>query len=104
MCYDRTFFVSKFRQIWKNESVNMPSISPDGKFLASGTQDDTIRFWDLPTASNIGTFSTWQAKWPADDTGPLVLALAFSPNGTMMASAGDGIDRTIKLWDITLGK
>ena len=65
------------------------AFSWDGKTLASGSEDGTIRLWDTRTGNQTASFSS-----------DLNTALAFSADGKVLASI---YNRGIKLWDITTG-
>ena len=71
-----------------NSAVNSLAISPDGQFLASGYEDNTIRLWNLATGELLSTLM---------GHGQAVTSVAFSPDGRMLATGSD--DQTIKLWD-----
>jgi WD40 repeat protein len=75
-------------------SVVSVAFSPDGKTLATGSWDKTIKLWDVATGKNTTTLT--------GNTG-VVRAVTYSPDGKMLASAG-GNDQTIKLWDAVTGK
>ena len=71
------------------------AFSPCGNYLASGTwwqegmEKMAIRIWDVATAENIHTF------WGHTTD---VQSLAFSPDGTHLASSG--FDGTILVWNL----
>ncbi|KIO30953.1 hypothetical protein M407DRAFT_68604, partial [Tulasnella calospora MUT 4182] len=69
------------------------AFSLDGKLLASGSNDQTIRLWDAKTGAPIGE--------PLRGHGDLVRSVAFSPDGKLLASRS--FDQTIRLWDAKTG-
>jgi hypothetical protein len=72
------------------DEVNSVAFSPDGRLLASGSADYTIKLWDVASGSLVRTL-TGHTDY--------VLSVAFSPDGRLLASGSD--DKTIKLWDIS---
>jgi WD40 repeat protein/ABC-type dipeptide/oligopeptide/nickel transport system ATPase subunit len=62
--------------------------SPDGRFLASGSDDCTVKIWDAATGECLHTFTEHTKR---------IWAVRFSPDGRLLANcSGDG---TIRIWD-----
>ncbi|MEG3956800.1 WD40 repeat domain-containing protein, partial [Microcoleus sp. herbarium2] len=73
--------------------VNGVSFSPNGKLLATGSSDNTVKLWDTSTGKEIKTLT--------GHTKP-VYRVSFSPNGKLLATGS--ADNTVKLWDTSTGK
>lgn len=73
-------------------SVYSVAFSPDGKTLASGGMDNTIRLWDVSSGQELRTLTGHTDS---------VYSVSFSPDGTILASGGRN---TTKLWDVVSGK
>jgi WD domain, G-beta repeat len=65
------------------------AFSPEGKLLAAGCKDGTIRWWETATGRELR---------PLGDSQNSVLCLAFSPDGKSLA-AGNG-NTSILVWDV----
>jgi WD40 repeat protein len=80
------------------------AFSPDGRTLASGSNDRTVKLWDVATGRELSTLDGHAGE---------VESVAFSADGRVLASAtaggtlvlgpGDNTP-TIRLWDIATGR
>jgi len=72
-----------------NSPLTCVMLHPDGLILATGTEDNGIRIWDLKTQKNVATFQGHKGG---------ISAVRFSENGYYLASAAK--DNQLKLWDL----
>src|SRR6266568_499061 len=83
------------RQTLRGHSAEIFRIawSPDGRVLASGSADNTIRLWDVQMGQALRTLEGHTESVPY---------VAWSPNGRVLASGS--FDSTIRLWDGQTGQ
>jgi WD40 repeat protein len=73
--------------------VNSLAFSRDGRYIASGSSDGTVRVWDVDARKSVFSLSGHQDA---------VEAVAFSPDGQRLVSGSR--DKTLRLWELSSGK
>jgi WD40 repeat protein len=66
--------------------------SPDGQMLASGSEDETVRLWNLTGGKPTRTFKGHRRE---------VVSVCWSPDGRMIAAA---TNKTVWIWDAASGE
>ena len=74
-------------------SIKALVLSPDGRFLVSGSEDVTLKIWDTATGNVLRTLYGHEQP---------VLAAAISPDGRLIASGG--ADTTVRVWNVVTGQ
>ena len=69
------------------------AFSPDGQYALSGSDDKTIKLWDVETGGEVRTLSGHIYQ---------VWSVAFGPDGRYALSGS--YDRTMRLWNIETGQ
>src|SRR5207244_3643974 len=64
--------------------------SPDGKRIATKSQDGTVKVWDAQTGHELLTFRNHPER---------AVSLAFSPDGNRLVTDNEG--QISSIWDIT---
>lgn len=69
--------------------VDSVTFSPDGRMLATGSRDGTVKLWDMTSMTELATFA-----W---DIGK-IYRVVFAPDGLRLVAGGD--DGQLVLWDV----
>src|SRR5205814_1070725 len=72
-------------------TVNSVAFSPDGRTLAAGNTDGTVRLWDVTSRRQIGD--------PLNGHDGVIHSVAFSGDGKTLATGG--ADGTVRLWGVS---
>lgn len=80
----------RYRLEGHDRQMDAISWSPDGRWIATGSDDSTVRVWDAASGRNLHTIT---------DAGSEIQALDWSPDSERLAAGG--FDGHIRMYDVT---
>jgi hypothetical protein len=80
-------------QVGHSDHVEAVAFSPDGRYVLTGSDDNTLKLWDVATGKELRSFSGHTYY---------VTSVAFSPDGRFGSSGSQ--DNEVKLWDLATGR
>lgn len=80
-------------QLGHDHIVDAVAVSPDGRFILSGSPDRTVRLWNFETGKLIRVFQGHTFT---------VSSVAFSPDSRFAVSGSE--DHSVRLWDVETGR
>jgi general transcriptional corepressor TUP1 len=83
----------RIKQIFTGHEQDIYSLdfARNGRHIASGSGDRTVRVWDIETGREISSFSIEDG----------VTTVAMSPDGTLVAAGS--LDKSVRVWDTRSG-
>ena len=75
--------------------VGSVALSPVSNVIASGSRNGKIHLWDSNTGAFLNNFTAHTDR---------ISGLAFSPDGSTLASGGGYVDHTVRLWNPKTGE
>ena len=84
-----------FKIQWHSEPtwIQTAVVSPDGRHIVAGGEDNLLTIWNAKTQNKVRTLSGHAGT---------VWRVAFSPDGSRLVSGSE--DRTVKVWDAATGE
>lgn len=76
-------------------NVSVVAMSPDGTIVAVGAESNNLELWDVNTKTQLHNNLV--------DNQGIISSLAFSSDGTKLASGGWDTINNLKIWDVSTG-
>ena len=88
------------------DQVYSLAITPDGKFLASGSADKMVKLWNVATGEPVRAFVMPGLKPDGTAHPGFVQGVRFTPDGTKLVSVGSAPKNAgyVAVWNVADGK
>ncbi|MBI3926266.1 MAG: serine/threonine protein kinase [Armatimonadetes bacterium] len=87
-----------WQKLWRGEEVSSLAFSTDGRLLAAGSLEGTVKLWEVSTGRPLRTLASRALSIFADR----VRGISFSYGGRMVAAASDVSN--VRTWEVSSGE
>jgi WD40 repeat protein len=91
--WDATTFKALFKLIGHRHHIESLTWSPDGRNLATGSWDQSVIIWDVPTGTRAAILR--------EGFNEVINAVAWSPDGRILATTFGSFHKNTILWETT---
>jgi WD40 repeat protein len=94
--WDTTTLKARFKLIGHRHHIESLTWSPDGRNLATGSWDNSVIIWDVPTGTRAATLR--------EGFDEVINTVAWSPDGKILATTFGSFHKSTILWDVVRTK